>query len=437
MAAVIPRDDDALPRPAGTPGAGATDAPIAGDAAGGGHAPAIADAPDATDALGTADAPATGHAPGTADAAGGAAASGAHAGSSGPGAPGAAVADPGINEVVVDVLDSHGRVHSRQRIALDARRRISIGRGAQAQVIIDDAHAAALHAGDDVAPDGTLTVTDLGSVNGVFVGGKRHTGARDLPLPGGLLQIGRTRLRLRTRLETIAPEQPDHALRAHTGHAAPRSVWAAAAAGALVCAAYVFYSSWMGAPRDLASAFAGSMMSVVTGLSAWIALWALLSRLLLGEWRWVTHAAIVLGLAALLLGIDFAFDVAWFSLDLPPSGLREMGLLVLACALLLYGHLTRATSISTRRAALIAVLLPLLATGTLQWVQARNQMRNVNYTGEQKLLLPPALRLRGGASLDDFFRRAATLKDEADRKRRAMPNDELGGSADDEDDSDD
>ena len=424
MAAVIPLDDDALPRPAGTQPAGASDAPVPGDAAGAGHAPAIADAP------------ATEHAPGTADAAGGAGDSGVHARRSAPGTSGAA-ADPAVSEVVVDVLDSHGRVHSRQRIALDAERRISIGRGAGAQVVIDDAHAAALHAAVDVAPVGTLTVSDLGSVNGVFVGGQRHSGARALPLPGGLLQIGRTRLRLRTRLEAIAPEQPDYALRPHTGHAAPRSVWAAAGAGALVCAAYVFYSSWMGAPRDLASAFAGSMMSVVTGLSAWIALWALLSRLLLGEWRWVTHAAIVLGLSALLLGIDFAFDVAWFSFDLPPSGLREMGLLVLACALLLYGHLTRATSISTRRAALIALFLPLLATGTLQWVQARNQMRNVNYTGEQKLLLPPALRLRGGTSVDDFFRRAATLKDEADRKRRAMPNDELGGSADDEDDSDD
>ena len=100
--------------------------------------------------------------------------------------------------VLIEILDSHGRVHLRERVALPAERQaFTIGRSVRADVTLDDPHAAAMHATVEVTPDGTLRVSDHDSVNGVVINGKRHRNASHIEVPDGLLQIGRTRLRIR------------------------------------------------------------------------------------------------------------------------------------------------------------------------------------------------------------------------------------------------
>jgi pSer/pThr/pTyr-binding forkhead associated (FHA) protein len=337
-----------------------------------------------------------------------------------------------VDNVVVETLDSHGRVAARERIALGTEGgSFTIGRSAAAQVIIDDAHAAPLHARVEVAPDGAMRVTDLGSLNGVIAGGARHAGAEALPLTDGQLQIGRTRLRLRTTRETLAAEKRDSAGVPSINRLSARAVLRMLLAGAAVCLGYIGYSVWLEAPRDIAPLFVGGLFSSLTALALWGAIWALLSRVLQGEWRWLTHLAIPLSLGAALLVLDFGFDLAWFTLDLRLPRLYEIGLLLLALAALLFLHLTHATSIQRRRAGAIAVLLPALVMGTTQWVQARSQTRNVNYTGEAPKILPPALRLRQGMAVDEFFSQGKQLKEEADKRRKALPYNDAGDDDDD------
>ncbi|MCA2980379.1 MAG: FHA domain-containing protein, partial [Myxococcaceae bacterium] len=50
---------------------------------------------------------------------------------------------------------------------------IKIGRLASAHLTIDDEKVARIHAVIDVAPDGTLSVTDMGTVEGTMLNGKR------------------------------------------------------------------------------------------------------------------------------------------------------------------------------------------------------------------------------------------------------------------------
>lgn len=324
--------------------------------------------------------------------------------------------------VVVETLDSHGRVQARDRIALTAEKHhVTIGRSAEADVILDDAYAAALHASLQVAPDGTLLASDLGSENGIGVAGRRHKGAQQLPVPGGLLQIGRTRLRVRTISDALPPEKPDHAAIA-PDQDSPK--WAALA-GALACAVYVAYSAWLEAPRDLAGTIAVAFVPVLIGAGVWIAIWALLSRVMQGEWQWLWHSAILFSVVAVYVASESLLEIAWFAYSLPGWESRDILLAAVAFAVALYWHLTHASKLTRRRAAFIAIVLPASITCAGLWIQARIQDRDVNYIGVKEDVYPPALRMRKGGGVLDFFERAALLKAAADSKRNKISADDV------------
>lgn len=71
---------------------------------------------------------------------------------------------------------------------------IKIGRLASAHLTIDDEKVARIHAVIDVAPDGTLSVTDMGTVEGTMLNGKR---VMKSPLSfGDAIQVGATTIRI-------------------------------------------------------------------------------------------------------------------------------------------------------------------------------------------------------------------------------------------------
>ncbi|MFF5155424.1 FHA domain-containing protein [Streptomyces sp. NPDC000348] len=73
---------------------------------------------------------------------------------------------------------------------------IRIGRSADADVPLDDPDVSRLHCAVTVAPDGGVSVADLGSTNGTTLDGRR-VGPRPVRLaPGALLRIGESALRL-------------------------------------------------------------------------------------------------------------------------------------------------------------------------------------------------------------------------------------------------
>ncbi len=73
---------------------------------------------------------------------------------------------------------------------------VRIGRSADADVPLDDPDVSRLHCAVTIAPDGLVHVADLGSTNGTRLDG-RPVGADPVPLvPGALLRIGESTLRL-------------------------------------------------------------------------------------------------------------------------------------------------------------------------------------------------------------------------------------------------
>jgi hypothetical protein len=333
--------------------------------------------------------------------------------------------------VLIEICSVHGRVLARERITLTPdTHAFTIGRSAHADVTVDDPYVAATHASVEITPEGKLLVSDLGSINGIVIAGKRHRGARNLELANGdMLKLGHTRLRVRTAHETLAPEKPDQIEPASI----VRNPAFIAIVGGLACVAQLAYNEWLGAPRDLAGEIVGTLIAAMLVASAWVALWALLSRITQWEWRTLTHAAILLGVAAVFIALDGLLQLAWFAFSLPQWNTRELivGAIGVGCALFL--HLGQASNTSPRGAALVACIVPALLAGTRLWGLERQQTRDVNSIVTSLRIYPPALRLRSAAPVEAFFRDTVELRTAADAKRAAMPEDDEAGEIKDDD----
>lgn len=82
------------------------------------------------------------------------------------------------------------RSDTQTGLSVDVRSSVILGRSRGADVTIDDAYAADLHA-RLVNEDGVLSLFDLGSTTGTYVNGKRVTAPLDLN-QGDAVQIGKT-----------------------------------------------------------------------------------------------------------------------------------------------------------------------------------------------------------------------------------------------------
>ena len=326
--------------------------------------------------------------------------------------------------VIVACLDSRGRVQLRQRVTLGGgRRAFTIGRSVDADVTLDDEHSAALHVSIEVTPDGRLLARDLGSVNGIVVAGERHRAASGLLLENGTLQVGRTRLAVRTSLQALPPEKPD----LHGTASWLQQPAQLAGLGALAVAAQSTYEAWLGAPRDLLGGVVTSVGFALLLIGLWVAVWALLSRVMQEEWRWLRHAAIILGISAVTVAVNAIADLGWFMFSVPPLSSRGIwtGAIALAAAVSL--HLMHASGLSARRAALIGCLIPAVLAGGGQWFLARNNSRDVNHIDAELRIYPPSLRLRKAGTVDDYFASASVLRKSAAAKLKNAPADDAEG----------
>lgn len=317
--------------------------------------------------------------------------------------------------VVVEILNRRDHVQSRQRISLhEGKRSFTIGRGAGCDVIVDDPYAAPIHVLVEVAEDGRVALTDQASVNGIWLHGQRIHGAQSARLAGSDFRIGHTRIRVRTPNQTLAPERADGSAATESSLPYGKLV----AIGVLACVALLGYSSWLDAPRDIAATVASTLLGLVVVSGIWIGIWTLLSRIMLLEWRWLTHGAILLCSTAVVLIAESMFDIGLFALDVRSPGWVKFVLGTIAAGGLLYLHLVNASPMSRRVAGLFAFLIPALAFGTANWVEARKQRRDVNYIDMSQEVFPPYLRVRAAKPLDGFFESMAKLKDGAGEKRR-------------------
>jgi len=310
------------------------------------------------------------------------------------------------------------RNEAKSRIAASGGEvRATVGRSAVCDIVLDDPFVAPIHARIDVDGAGNVLVSDLESVNGVEVGGLRLHGVERVPVPDGAFRVGRTRLRVRTAREVLAPEQADRGGPSRQVRATEVKMLAAGLVVSLLATAFEVWTS-TSQPRELSTAVVTMVLTFLVLSGLWITLWALASRVAFGESRWVRHAATIFVTYAGLAVVGQAAEVLNGALGLRlAASVFGPILFGVAAAVALSCHLVNASPMRTSIAVAISVAIPAVILSAMLWMQARGENRSPSHIADRDRILPPALVLRRGLSLDDFAVTLADLKARADARR--------------------
>jgi hypothetical protein len=313
--------------------------------------------------------------------------------------------------MLIEVLDTHRQCQSQVRL-LDSGTTCKIGRGLSCDIVLNDVYAASEHTLLTLRDDGRVSVADLSSRNGTRVNGQRCNAAA-ITIEGGELIIGRTHVRVRT---VHTPSPPEKLFRRDL---VQRHRTLFAVLGLALTIGYAAFGAWQEAPEQMARNVFIAVLGASTAMGVWIGLWALITRVNHGAWTLRTHIAIAANTTALVLWSSLAFDVAAFATQW--SGLATLGGIIVVGVTLggLYLHLRRATHMTQRVAAVIAVAIPLALGGTAAWIVDQGSARNVNHLALGADVYPPQVRIAPPRELNEYLTHTNELKRAANRNRQA------------------
>lgn len=311
--------------------------------------------------------------------------------------------------VIVELLGTHGQVRHRTRLAtLPA----VIGRGYEADVILDDPHICARHAELTRDETGALVLRDLGSVNGIGPRGTTGRAEQVTLASGDRVRVGSLELRVVEASHPVAATVPlASERRLTTGISQPRRALAVCA-GALLAFTLLNYQASVTADALLGSV--QESIYLLAGVAMWASAWALATRIVSSRFRFVQHWA--WAVATLFVGLVLTTVGEWLDFLGPSleagSWLTAVGGLALL-PILVAGHLEIASSMSRRkrwRAALSvgAIVVGLTAIASLG---SEDSTWSIEFSGTLK---PLPTSLVYGVSLDQFMESAQSLKDEVD-----------------------
>lgn len=315
-----------------------------------------------------------------------------------------------MDAALIDVLDAHGHVQQRQRLAGPGSQ-CRIGRSLTCDIVLDDDYAAAEHTELVLQEDGRVRVKDLGTRNGTRVNDQRIGAGEALCITGGELRIGRTLVRVRTGQAQLPPERlfRRDPLRRHR-------TWLAGA-GMALCLVFAVLSQWLAARENMAARMLIAVLAMLCVLAIWVGVWSLVARLSIGAWRVRIHLALAALFIALCAWGYALYSIAAFATQWHLPGIM-LGLGAALAWAAAYLHLRNATPYPPQVALALAVLAPLLLGGVLWLVDLQLDPRSVNRVQMGPDVYPAAVRLAPSTDLADFLADAATLKRAANRNRQ-------------------
>jgi hypothetical protein len=306
----------------------------------------------------------------------------------------------------VEILARHHHdVAARHRCGGDE---ISIGRGYDNDIVIDDPYLAARHLRLYRDEDGGWVAEDLGTANGLYTErGKRRI--ERIVLDGDqVIRIGRTLLRLRPANWPVAAERVE----------TPQwPLWPAAivlAAGIVGIEVGSSFLAETGDPRPLT--YLAQLQNVILTLLGWVGFWTILCRVFTGQAQFQRHLLIALiGVFSFSL-FDEVLKLAGFAFGQPTVLSKEFVAMWVIVAAVGFGHLEliaprlwRVTS-----GAVVALAILGIITSSLNLSEAR---RNADPAPSQGRIFPPYLRLRPPQAEAAFFKDVGELRDTLQAKR--------------------
>lgn len=313
----------------------------------------------------------------------------------------------------VEIVSRNGEVQARHPFD---KLPISIGRGYDNHLILNDPHTAAHHAQIEQDEQGQLIIRDLKTCNGIIYQRKR---VADLPLEGNtIVRLGHTNLRIRQRNFAVAAEIADSTNHHWEG-------WPPAIVGLLLIAIQSMFNHWVGQTSKIEGLeYLTQIITLVSGVALWSGTWALINHLFSGQTRFGRHLFIAAcGIFASelweLIANFFAYS---FSLEFFTRYGEHVNIFIVA--LILFFHLLTVTPRHKQR---LIVITTLLALGGSGLTLITNHQRTGRLTTQLYMfnLLPPSLRQSRDHSIDEFIERANTMQSalEEARKEEVEPKD--------------
>lgn len=283
----------------------------------------------------------------------------------------------------VELLSRHHDVAGRFRVE---RAEITIGRGYDNDVIVDDPYVAARHLRIFRDAEGRLVAEDLGSANGLYLE-KSRTRCTSVVLDGiQPIRIGQSWLRIRDTAHAVEPE------RLVRSDSRALQIGAAIGLGVFLLGLHLLLT-WFGQTSETHPS--DYLLPVVTlvGLAvAWVGVWALLSRLFSGHARFLHHLLIAeAGLAGFWVYSQSA-QIASYALTWPGVFTYQYvaSWLILAAACYLHLREVGRTHLVAKG---VAVGLLLVTAVAVQSLQRSEAFANSGRQTVSHVILPPSFRL--------------------------------------------
>jgi hypothetical protein len=318
---------------------------------------------------------------------------------------------------LIEWLDRDGHV---QRGADVLRWPLSLGRALDNTLVLDDPHVAAHHAVLDLDAEGRLQLQALPSLNGVLLDGQTVPGRAAMPQAEAVLQLGATRLRLRTADAALAPERALQRARPASGR---RTLVAGLGVLALTLG-----ETWLGLdPGADYSAWLPLVLGLPVAVAMWCGAWALLSKLFQHRFDFTGHLRIALPwlLAATL--VDQLWPVLTAALALPTLWMAGSALQSLLLVLMLHAHLRHTLPLHQRAVTVAVAAMAVTGVGFTTALTWRGH-DSIVATPYMSTLPMPALRMAGtvpsATLVEDMAPRANRL---AKRVAEARKDDEEAG----------
>lgn len=220
-------------------------------------------------------------------------------------------------ELILEIIPS-GSAQLRRRVRLDAFP-TTIGRGLANDIVLDDPYVDGDHARIERDDDGTLTLVDCGSVNGLMRDGASPENRFTLQA-GDRIRIGRTLLHFRD------PEEPVPAALPNSQNQSLASRLLSTPRGqvgiALASIALLALSSWLGSYRRNSGSDVFEDVLIVALLGAlWAGIWSIAGRMTVHRFHYLGHFAIF---SIAMVGLDALWSVSeWMTFLYPGSWLTD------------------------------------------------------------------------------------------------------------------
>jgi hypothetical protein len=310
----------------------------------------------------------------------------------------------------IEILGRHNDVLARHAVYRWPAR---VGRGYDAEVILDDPFVAPRHASIEPAADGRFRISDLQSVNGFSLPPSAQRVAEAEVGPDDVVRLGRTQIRIRPASYAVPPEQR---LRATALYRRPSAFTVAAS----VFLGLILWGVWVATIRrdDEWATILFPTLATCIAVTAWISVWSLVSRIVGGRANFSAHGFVACAtLAAIAVAetlfeyLSFGFNARW----LDHAGTAAVAALG---AFMLYRHLRLNSRAPRATLGLIAATIVLTGYGIAAGLERAAEPGREGLQRYDNTLKSPRFLWVTGATPAAFLAEREKLRHKADAAAR-------------------